>query len=147
MVMSKAALVAAAVLSIGPGVAARPGSPIPRSPVLGWPAMADATELTVKTGAEVRITLPGHGSSGRVWSYSVEGDSGAIAVTRESGRGPDLPPPGGLPPPSYSLDEIVIVRGVHAGTAILRLTLARPNGRGTAPAEQRRITVRVLPAD
>jgi hypothetical protein len=141
MVMSKAALVAAAVLSIGPGVAARPGSPIPRSPVLGWPAMADATELTVKTGAEVRITLPGHGSSGRVWSYSVEGDSGAIAVTRESGRGPDLPPP------SYSLDEIAIVRGVHAGTAILRLTLARPDGRGTAPAEQRRITVRVLPAD
>ncbi len=109
--------------------------------------MADATELTVKADGEARITLPGHGASGRVWSYAVEGDSGAIAVTRESGRAPDLPPPGGLPPPSYSLDEIVIVRGVHAGTATLRLTLARPGERGAAPAEQRRITVRVLPAD
>ncbi len=109
--------------------------------------MADWTELTVETGAEVRVTLPGHGSSGRVWSYSVEGDSGAVAVTRESGRAPDLPPPGGLPPPSYTLDEIVIVRGVHAGTATLHLTLARPGERGTAPAEQRRITIRVLPAE
>ena len=57
--------------------------------------MQDTSQLTVKADAEVRITLPGRGSSGRMWSCTVEGDSNAVAVTRESGRGPDLPPPGG----------------------------------------------------
>lgn len=104
----------------------------------------DTSELTIKAGAEVRITLPGRGSSGRMWSCTVEGDSNAVAVTRESGRGPDLSPPGGAPPSSYSVDEIIVVRGVHAGTATMRLSLARP---GSAPTEQRSVVVRVLPAD
>jgi len=106
--------------------------------------MPDTAELTVKTGAEERIILPGHGSSGRVWSCVVEGDSSAIAVTRATGAPPKLPPAGGLPPPSYNLDEVIIVRGVHAGTATLLLSLGRPVG---PPVEQRRVVVRVVPGN
>ena len=98
--------------------------------------------VTVAVGQQVQLTLPSRGSAGFGWIVTEEGDKGAIAVSRAAGARPPLPPPGSPPPSSYSLDEIVTVTGIHAGTVILDARLARPAG-DAAPIDRRRFRVEV----
>jgi hypothetical protein len=98
-------------------------------------------EILLASGSSTEVVLPGHASSGRLWHFEVEGDKGAISISLRIGPAPKLPPSGGMPPPSYSLDEILVITGIHPGRAELVLTLMRPDE--IAPAEVRRIAVRV----
>ena len=94
-------------------------------------------------GAECRIRLPGHGSSGRVWQLSVQGQSDAAGIVHATTPAPDLPPPGGAPPASYSVDEFLVLTGQRPGHLVITASLARP---GAEPTEQRVFTVTVVAA-
>jgi hypothetical protein len=82
--------------------------------------------LGLAMGEVRRIVLPSGGASGRGWRARVTG--GAVTAEVTGGAAPTLPPPGGLPPPSYSLDEVLVITGVAAGEAQVDAVLARPNG-------------------
>ena len=109
--------------------------------------MADtiAQEVRVAVGEQVRIVLPGRGSGGFVWSFSQEGDAGVISTARMAGERPPMPPAGGPPPNSFSLDEVLVITGVRPGAVVLNGRLARPGG-DTPTTEQRRIHVEVVAA-
>lgn len=105
------------------------------------PNIGETREILLTSGSSTEVVLPGHASSGRLWHFEVDGDKSALSITLRRRPALELPPSGGLPPPSYSLDEILVITGIHPGTAELVLTLMRPDE--VAPAEVRRIVVRV----
>jgi hypothetical protein len=99
----------------------------------------------VAVGQQVRVSLPSRGSGGFGWSFNPEGDAGVISIARVAGERPPLPPAGGPPPNSFSLDEVLVITGVRPGAVVLNGRLARPGGE-QAPIEQRRIRVEVVAA-
>ena len=104
--------------------------------------MAEIAEQTIEltVGGEVRVALPGRGSGGFVWSVAPPTDTGVVAIARSAGERPPLPPAGGPPPNSYSLDEILIITGLKPGTVVLDARLGRPGGASIA---ERRFRVHV----
>ena len=97
--------------------------------------------VTLTVGQTLRVSLPGHGSGGFVWSVTPVGDAGIIAITREAGAHPPMPPAGGPPPSSFSLDEVLVLTGLRVGRVRLEALLGRPGG--VPPVAQRRIVVHV----
>jgi hypothetical protein len=111
------------------------------------PAMMDAAAQSIRLvlGEQVQVALPGRGSGGFVWSVAPSGDAGIVSIERKSASRPPMPPPGGAPPNSFSLDEILVITGRRIGTAVLDARLSRPGGE-QAPIDRRRIRVEVVAA-
>jgi hypothetical protein len=122
-------------------------APPGRNEVGNFHRMADAAEQSVRlaVGEQVQVALPGRGSGGFVWSVAPSGDAGIVSIERKSASRPPMPPPGGAPPNSFSLDEILVITGRRIGTAVLDARLSRPGGE-QAPIDRRRIRVEVVAA-
>jgi len=82
------------------------------------------SELHLRPGETSRFRIGGAGSAGYQWTWTIDGDSEAISVAVEAASSPPAPSPGVLR--GCSVDHIAVVRGLRAGTARLRLVLARP---------------------
>jgi hypothetical protein len=110
--------------------------------------MTDAAEQSVRlaVGEQVQVALPGRGSGGFVWSVAPSGDAGIVSIERKSASRPPMPPPGGAPPNSFSLDEILVLTGRRPGTVVMDARLSRPGGE-QAPIDRRRIRVEVVAAE
>jgi len=107
--------------------------------------MSNGTEqsIVLAVGETTRVALPGRGSAGFSWSVDRRGDTDAITIERTAGKRPELPPAGGLPPPSFSLDEVLVITALHAGVVTLDAALRRPT---EPPIETRRIRIEVTAA-
>jgi hypothetical protein len=110
--------------------------------------MTDVTEqsISLTVGGQVRVALPGRGSGGFVWSVVASGDADIVSIERRAGVRPPLPPAGGAPPDSFSLDEILVITGRRVGSGVLDARLSRP-GNEQAPVDERRIRVEVVAAE
>ena len=86
------------------------------------------SELHLRPGETSRVRLGGAGAAGYQWSWTIDGDADAINVAIEAASAPPTPVPGVLR--GFSVDQIVVVHGLHAGTASLHLVLARPRQSG-----------------
>ena len=107
--------------------------------------MSDRPEqdIVLAVGETTRLALPGRGSAGFGWSIESQGDRDAIAIERTTGKSPELPAAGGLPPPSYSLDEILVITALREGSVTLDADLRRH----TEPLlDARRIRIKVVAA-
>jgi hypothetical protein len=98
-------------------------------------------EIVLAVGDTTRVALPGHGSAGLSWAIESQGDTNAIEIKRTAGERPELPPAGGLPPPSYSLDEVLVITALREGTVTLDADLRRHI---EPPVETRRILIKVI---
>ena len=81
------------------------------------------TELRLAPGGEARIQLGGAGSVGYQWTWRVDGDEDIISVTIEAAATPPSTSPDGLR--SGSLDQVVVVHALRAGSIRLDLALVR----------------------
>ncbi len=77
------------------------------------------------SGTEQVIRLPGLGSAGYQWQHSLLGDEGVAEVEVTRSQAPPLPPPGGPPPSNYSLDDLILVRGLSPGRVRIQCTQVR----------------------
>ncbi len=106
--------------------------------------MSNGTQsIVLAVGETTRVALPGRGSAGFSWSIEKQGDADAIAIERQAGERPELPPAGGLPPPSFSLDEVLVITALRAGVVTLDAALRRHT---EAPIETRRIRIEITAA-
>jgi hypothetical protein len=96
--------------------------------------------IVLAVGETTRLALPGRGSAGFSWAIDCQGDIDAIEIKRTAGERPELPPAGGLPPPSFSLDEVLVITALREGTVTLDADLRRHT---EPPVETRRILIKV----
>lgn len=102
------------------------------------------SELHLRPGENSRFRLGGAGSAGYRWTWTIDGDAEAISVAVEAASPPPTPSPGVLR--GCSVDQIVVVRGLHQGTVRLHLVLARPVKSSRAPLASFTVAVTVSPA-
>ena len=107
--------------------------------------MSDEAEqrIVLAVGETTRVALPGRGSAGFSWSVERQGDSDIVAIERTAGKRLELPPAGGLPPPSFSLDEVLVLKALREGVVTLDVALRRPT---EPPIATKRIRVEVTAA-
>jgi predicted secreted protein len=81
--------------------------------------------VRLRPGERHRVTLPGLGTAGYVWSQETTGD--AAEVTKETtGPGQESTERDLGPPVGRSNDEVFTVTAKHPGTADIRFVQARP---------------------
>lgn len=80
-------------------------------------------ELSVAVGQTVRLPLVSALGSGNTWHAEVDGYAAQAAV--EVSSPPRAEVLGGLPPSTSSAAETLVVTGIRAGEARLRLVLSR----------------------
>jgi predicted secreted protein len=97
--------------------------------------------LQLLPGREARLRLRGAGTAGYRWTWTIDGDAEAISVAVEAASPPPTPTPGVLH--GGSVDQLIVVRGLHQGTASLRLVLARPVKSVSAPLASFTVAVTV----
>jgi hypothetical protein len=102
------------------------------------------SELHLRPGEISRFRVGGAGSAGYQWGWTIDGDAEAISVAIEAASPPPTPTPGVLR--GCSVDHIVVVRGVHQGTARLNLVLARRVKSGRPPLASFTVPVTVYAA-
>jgi predicted secreted protein len=98
--------------------------------------------ITVHVGEEQRVHLPGAGSSGYTWVYHVDGPQGAISLRFEPAAGPPAPS-AETPQQTGSVEQLLIVRGVHPGKVGVRLELRRPWEKNKPPRLEHTLGVTV----
>jgi len=99
--------------------------------------------LTVRVGQTVRLPLTSALGSGNTWRAEVDGHSAQAGVEVSPAPRPEVL--GGLPPSTSSATETLVVTGVRAGEALLRLVLGR-SWQPDAPLARHRLAVRVTDA-
>ena len=102
------------------------------------------SELRLQPGESSRFRLGGAGSAGYQWTWTIDGDAEAISLAIEAASPPPIPSPGVLR--GCSVDQIVVVRGLHPGTARLNLVLARPVKSSRGPLASFAVAVTVSSA-
>ena len=112
----------------------------------GMPALSSEppSDLHLRPGESSRFRLGGAGSAGYRWAWTIDGDKDAISVAVEAASPPPSPSPGVLR--GCSVDQIVVVRGLHEGMAHLHLVLARPIKSNRPPLASFTIAVTVSSA-
>jgi hypothetical protein len=103
------------------------------------------SELHLRPGETSRFRLGGAGSAGYRWAWTIDGDEEAISVAVEAASPPPTPSPGVLR--GGSVDQFIVVRGLHEGTARLHLVLARPVKSSRPPLASFTVAVTVAGAD
>ena len=99
-------------------------------------------EVTLTSGGQTTIRLPGLGTSGYVWDHEVAGPDDVVAVTWSRGF-----PPGSAPQAvGVSAPEVATIVASGPGTIELRLYQHRRWEHSVVPRVDHRITVNVLPA-
>jgi hypothetical protein len=98
------------------------------------------SELLLQPGETARFRLWGAGSRGYLWKWALDGDADAIAIAVEAASPPD---PAGEPR-GCSVDQIVVVRGLHEGKVRLRLALTRGAAGDSGAAAEYSVAVTVL---
>jgi hypothetical protein len=93
-------------------------------------------DIKLRPGDTHRLKLGGLGSAGYAWEYAIEGKAGIVAVTVESIPSPCYPKPGGPPPDSYSIDQLLIITALTPGVAKVRVSLRRPWERDKPPLRE-----------
>jgi len=91
----------------------------------------------LKTGESATITLPGLGTAGYRWSFTVDDPRLVLVERRVAERQP------GDPPPSRSVDEQFVVTGLNAGETVVRFSQARSFEPSKPPIATRDVMVRV----
>lgn len=80
------------------------------------------TRIALMAGASQSVELPGRGSAGYLWKFSVEGPPGIVSITALEG---ELPPAAELPS-SASQSARFEVHALRAGRVRVRFQLRRP---------------------
>ncbi len=85
--------------------------------------------------------LPGLGSAGYQWFWELEEGTGVVEVTLAPLSPSAMPPTGGEPPSTSSTDELVEVRALNPGKAVVLLVQRRSWQADQPPLHQHRIEV------
>ena len=103
--------------------------------------MDTLSEITLKPGETFALPLKGRGSSGYSWSYDLSGNRDAVEVrvapAAEPSRGPKEKPPSG------SVDEMLIIRGISAGEVLISLAQRRSWEQNRPPLSEQLLKVTV----
>jgi predicted secreted protein len=97
------------------------------------------TRIVLHPGESHILELPGRGSAGYAWEFTVEGDSEAIVAEPQEGA----LPPGVAPPSTYSRTARFQVRALRAGRALVCFRLRRPWEPDPLPGEELVLDVEV----
>jgi predicted secreted protein len=98
------------------------------------------SHIVLRVGEEHRIALRGLATAGYRWSGAIDGpDPGAVALELHRGELETAVKPG------VSTPEEAVVRGVHAGKAIVHLAHRRPWETDAPPAQLIELRVEVTP--
>lgn len=76
-------------------------------------------------GEEHALELLGPGSTGYSWTWTVEGPEGVVDVGLETVAMPPRPAPGGPPPASHDVAQLVTISACGPGRVVVRLVLRR----------------------
>jgi hypothetical protein len=99
------------------------------------------SELRLRPGEATRFRLRGAGSAGYQWTWTIDGDADAISVAVEAASLPPTPVSGVLH--GGSVDQIIAVRALRAGTARLHLVLARPVKANVSPLASHKVAITI----
>ena len=86
----------------------------------------ESHKISLHTGETCRFELGGLGSAGYTWGYEISGDPGILGISLESSDIPPSPPPGSLPPSSFSAVIVSIMTARKPGISSIRFFLHRP---------------------
>jgi len=100
--------------------------------------------INLRVGESRQLRLPGLGSAGYGWRYSIEGPGQAVSITMGREGGPVPNEPGGPPPSTGSSMSVITIAGRQPGSTQVLLELRRQwEGTDKPPKEQHRIEVTV----
>ena len=97
--------------------------------------------VSLAVGETRELTLTGHGSAGYSWAAELDGPEGVVEVRRHSPPSAPRAEPGGPPPATGSLPELLAIEGRAPGRVVLRLELRRSWERESEPLERDEIEV------
>ncbi len=104
----------------------------------------EASSVTLRVGETHNLRLQGLGSAGYGWEVSIDGDGGAVWVSKEVLDTPGHPPAGGPPPSGYSRDEALSITAVALGRATIHLVQRRSWEREKPPLNELVLEVHVV---
>jgi len=81
--------------------------------------------IELKVGEGHDFSLEGLGSAGYSWTFQLEGPGDVANISMTAAQGPTKPKPGGLPPESYSINELVRVQAKKIGHVTAHFALRR----------------------
>jgi hypothetical protein len=81
--------------------------------------------IELRVGERWSARLPGLGSAGYQWTWELKG-AGVVEVTLAPVSSPIVPPAGGEPPGSSSVDQQVEVRALQPGVTTVHFIQRRP---------------------
>ena len=100
--------------------------------------------IELNVGDVHELELRGLGGAGYSWQTAVIGPDGVLELERTSSGASPSAPPGGPPPSSGSLPEVLRLHAVGAGRVQLRLELRRSWEDDVPPLEQEELEVVVV---
>ena len=101
--------------------------------------------VSLTVGETRELTLSGRGSAGYSWTTELEGPEGVVEVRRRPPPSAPASEPGGPPPATGSLPELLTLEGRAPGRVVLRLELRRSWEHDAEPLERDEIEVVVAP--
>jgi predicted secreted protein len=101
-------------------------------------------KVALKVGERWSVRLPGLGSAGYQWTWELQQGVGVVAVSLAPAPLPATQPAGGEPPGTSSVDEVVEVRALRPGEAVLHFVQRRPWQADQAPYRQHVVEVAVV---
>jgi hypothetical protein len=101
--------------------------------------------LVLRVGDRHQLYLGGLGSAGYGWETVTTGEEGIVQLALESLPPPALSPSGGLPPRSFSVEQVLIVEAQAPGNTEVRVRLRRPWEQDTPALREVHLEISVLP--
>jgi hypothetical protein len=99
--------------------------------------------VSLRPGEIYRFELGGLGSAGYIWGYEIYGDPGIFTISLEPYNIPPSPPPGNLPPSSFSAGIAAIITARESGITTIRFFLHRPWERDKPPLRELSLKIEV----
>lgn len=106
--------------------------------------MRPLSDLKLRVGESRDLTFSGLGTAGYSWSWEIEGDQEAVAVSLQASpaRTPTQTP-SGVPPNNYSLDETFTVQALKIAQIRIHFVLRRPWEKKLEPVAEHWVSVTV----
>ena len=100
-------------------------------------------KVELKVGEKYTLRLKGRAGAGYTWKHTIKEAGKVVAVSTEMLDYLQLTGKGRIPPPGYSLDELVTIQALSPGHATIYLALSRSWEKNKPPLEEQTLEVYV----